>query len=345
MIKGVTSLRDRNLTVYFDHSGGGQLVPYNTQTFIPDALKRRKNWVLWRIEVRDGTPSKVPYSPVYEGRASSTNPSSWSDYETTALRYADHPDEYNGLGFVISLDTALIFVDIDDCIDENGVLDDRAMDIINTLGVTFCEVSQSGRGLHLFAVGIIPKSFKNQINGVEMYNCSRYCAVTGDAIFAVEPNANQAGIDAVYQKYKTPDRRPKRDTAGDRRVAVTSFSDNEVIRKCKASPKTGNLFTRLYSGEYQMYASGNGKHAESGHHIADLVLCSLLAFWADRDKNQIDRIFRSSGLVRSKWTDREDYREHTLALACDHCEESVSEFVDRKQREDIALYEKCFLQE
>lgn len=333
------------LTVYICHNGDGIFVPYNTHTFIPDALKRLQNWVLWRIEERDGTPTKVPYSPVYNGRASSTNPNSWGSYRTAGAILMKYLNRFRGLGFVLSLESGLVFVDIDDCISENGVLDDRATDIINTLGITFCEVSQSGRGLHLFVIGTIPKSFKNPRNGVEMYGTARFCAITGNAVFAVDPVANQEGIDAVYRKYKTPDRRPKRSQATVDRNTVSSLNDQDVIDKCMKNPKTGKLFRRLYDGEYQMYASGNGKHAESGHHIADLVLCSLLAFWTDRDKGQIDRIFRTSGLVRTKWTDRDDYREHTLDLACDHCEESISEFIDRKMREESVEYEKCFLQE
>ena len=321
------------------------LVDYHTKFFIPDALKRLQNWVLWRIEERDGQETKVPYSPIYNGRASSINPNTWGSYRAAGAILTVYPDRFRGLGFVLSLESGLIFVDIDDCIDEYGVLDDRATDIINTLGITFCEVSQSGRGLHLFAIGTIPKSFKNPNNGVEMYNVSRYCAITGNAVFTVEPVANQEGIDKVYRKYKTPDRRPKHSQATVSRNAVSSLDDQGVIDKCMKNPKTGELFKRLYSGEYQMYASGNGKHAESGHHIADLVLCSLLAFWTDRDKGQIDRIFRTSGLVRTKWTDRDDYREHTLDLACDLCEESISEYVDRKLREECDRYEKCFLQE
>ena len=194
------------LTVYICHNGDGIFVPYNTHTFIPDALKRLQNWVLWRIEERDGTPTKVPYSPVYNGRASSTNPNSWGSYRAAGAILMKYLNRFRGLGFVLSLESGLVFVDIDDCISETGVLDDRATDIINTLGVTFCEVSQSGRGLHLFVIGTIPKSFKNPNNGVEMYSCARYCAITGNAIFAVQPVANQEyrhqnHIAAAYSEY------------------------------------------------------------------------------------------------------------------------------------------------
>jgi len=52
---------------------------------------------------------------------------------------------------------------------------------------------------------------------------------------------------------------------------------------------------------------------------ADLALCSALAFWTGRDADRIDRLFRSSGLMREKW-ERADYREETIAKAVERSE-------------------------
>jgi hypothetical protein len=48
---------------------------------------------------------------------------------------------------------------------------------------------------------------------------------------------------------------------------------------------------------------------------ADLAFCAYLAFWT-QDIEQIDRLYRRSGLMREKWG-REDYRERTIQLAID----------------------------
>ena len=51
---------------------------------------------------------------------------------------------------------------------------------------------------------------------------------------------------------------------------------------------------------------------------ADLALCLMLAFWARRDRGQIDRLFRSSGLMRPKWDEKHGdrtYGESTIATA------------------------------
>ena len=37
------------------------------------------------------------------------------------------------------------------------------------------------------------------------------------------------------------------------------------------------------------------------HEVKDLALASILAFWCGRDIEQMDRLFRKSGLMRKKW--------------------------------------------
>jgi putative DNA primase/helicase len=51
-----------------------------------------------------------------------------------------------------------------------------------------------------------------------------------------------------------------------------------------------------------------------------MALCSLLAFWTGGDVQQMDRLFRDSGLIREKWdevhfADRSTYRERTIERA------------------------------
>jgi primase-polymerase (primpol)-like protein len=44
---------------------------------IPDEPTERPQWVCWRYEVRDGKPTKVPYTPGTLRRASSTDLMTW----------------------------------------------------------------------------------------------------------------------------------------------------------------------------------------------------------------------------------------------------------------------------
>ena len=47
---------------------------------IPNALTERPQWVCWRLEERDGKPTKVPYTPGTERRASSTDLMTWRPF-------------------------------------------------------------------------------------------------------------------------------------------------------------------------------------------------------------------------------------------------------------------------
>lgn len=313
--------------------------PFNPDK-IPEELKQYPNWVLHK--------DKIPYSPKYKGRAKTNDITTCTDYSRALVAYlkgkrrppftVDDIYEYDGLGFVVSKETRIIFIDIDHCVKEDGGFDDRARDIIGAFGEKpYIEISQSGTGLHILAYGEIPRSFKNSKNGVEMYSEKRMCALTGDVVFddCKEIVCNPDAIKYIFDKYKTPEK-----VAIDRPLNVgraLDLSDAHIIEKAKENPKTGRLFSSLWAGDYSsIYKS---------HSEADLVLCSLLAFWCDRDSRRIDNIFRSSGLYREKWGRREDYRTRTIETAISGCRTSISEYVNEKQRKEVIELEKCFLSE
>jgi len=87
--------------------------------------------------------------------------------------------------------------------------------------------------------------------------------------------------------------------------------DDSIISKMNAAANA-EKFRTLWAGKW----NEAGYESQSN---ADLALCSMISFWCDPDApapnpDRIDRLFRRSGLNRDKW-DREDYREHTLAMS------------------------------
>lgn len=297
-----------------------------TNTFYPETLKTLPIWILWRLESDPkGRPTKVPYSAQYNGRASSTNPASWGTFDQAMKEYNFRPDYYNGLAIVISKQYNLIFIDIDHCIDEEGVYNDTAIDIIESFGPQYIEFSQSRTGIHIIAKGEIPKSFKNSSNGVEMYNDKRFCALTGNALFEGEPREEQSVIDRLYLKYKTAEKVKK---AVRTQNTALSNTDKWVIDHASQHGSFSDLYQGSWAGIY-------GSQSE-----ADLSLCLNLAFWTDRNAEQIDRIFRSSGLYRDKW-ERQDYRDNTIENAISQCDVSFSEFIRKEgDRFDEALSQR-----
>jgi primase-polymerase (primpol)-like protein len=108
--------------------------------------------------------------------ASSTNPLTWSDYQTASQSTAG-----DGLGFVLNGD-GLICIDLDHCFD--GEPSAEAQALIDLLPPTYIEVSPSGTGLHLWGYASLDKGRRFNRNGlsVEVYPNGRYLTVTGNAL-------------------------------------------------------------------------------------------------------------------------------------------------------------------
>jgi putative DNA primase/helicase len=81
--------------------------------------------------------------------------------------------------------------------------------------------------------------------------------------------------------------------------------DDETVLRLALNARNGEKFGRLFAGDTSGHAGDDSR--------ADLALCGILAFWT-QDPEQIDRLFRRSGLYREKW-ERADYRERTIQKA------------------------------
>lgn len=297
----------------------------------PESLKDLPIWALWRLE-RDKKNhlTKVPYSPKYYGRASSTNPSTWGTFNQAVQMCKSRPNFFNGISLIISKEFGLVFIDIDHCIDPEGNWSDIARDIVRVFQNSFIELSQSGTGIHIITKGSIPKSFKNSKINVEMYNDKRFCALTGHVLSDREPINEQPSLDYVFHKYKTPEKVTQRV-----RQPSGNFKreDKWIIEHASGHRR----FDELYSGQWSSINYGSQSEA-------DLALCLILAFWTDCEADQIDRIFRTSGLYRKKW-DREDYRSNTLQNAIGQCRETLSEYIRRKEVEGGERLDRALCEE
>lgn len=277
---------------------------------LPEELKSLSQWVCYV------GADKIPKNPYTGGNAKSNDSTTWSDFET-ACRACDR-FHFDGLGFMFA--NGYFGVDLDHCLDNVDFCDE----FVETLR-SYAEISKSGSGLHIICRGTLPSGSRRK-GGVEMYSSGRYFICTGNIY-----NENYTevvdcteSIKILHSKY-LPSESPRVDYSGHEDV---SFSDQEVIDKAR-NCKTGYLFNMLYSGNWQGVYSSQSE--------ADLALCNQLAFWTQKNVDQIDRIFRSSGLMRPKWDEKRGnatYGAMTIGKAIATC---TNVYEPKQYEDDTAL--------
>lgn len=293
---------------------------------IAPSMRARPQWICWRQEVPADKqdPTKVPYNPRTGGGAISTNPATWASFGVAVRAY--ERGGYSGIGYVFSPDDPFVFVDLDHCRDAaTGELTEDAARIVRDFA-TYTEISPSGTGLHLFCRGAIAGDWHKR-GGVEIYADKRFSTITGlrlaDSPGDVMPV--NGPLESLYASIEPPPITKKtRDRDGDlsapglspKKRVIGALSDDEVIRRAAAC-SYGPKFAALMAGDAAAYypdTSPDGVDASA----AELALCGYLAFWCGNDEAQIDRIVRTSKLLRPKWDRRlgkETYGARTIGRA------------------------------
>jgi putative DNA primase/helicase len=189
---------------------------------IPDVLKQRRQWVLWRgsdrIDKLTGEITgleKVPIDPQTLTHASTTDWETWGTFEhcIAALPVAleqwaeEDPDAFRGggLGFVFTSDDPFTGVDLDHCRNpDTQQIDDWAQRHINALA-SYTEVTPSRTGVHILAEGTLPPKGRKK-NAVECYNCLRFFTMTGWHIPGTPPTiaARQDALNAFHAEIFGP---------------------------------------------------------------------------------------------------------------------------------------------
>ena len=276
---------------------------------IPAELRDRHQWVCWRLETRDGKPTKVPYAAATGRRASSTARGTWGTYEQACEAAA----AYDGIGYVFSAEDPYCGIDLDHCLDELGELHTEAHKIVNQLD-GYTELSPSGDGVHVIIRAALRAGRRKQSHTpwggpFEVYNHGRYFTVTGKDGRGEITDAQDA-LDGIIGRLLPPPEvpRPTRSLSSNDHVSV-SGDDHELLEKMFAAAN-GSKMRGLYRGDTSAY--------DDDASAADLALCSGMAFWTGPDPDRIDRLFRGSGLMRDKWdTSRGEstYGSQTIELA------------------------------
>ena len=270
--------------------------------FVPDEMKARKNWVAvktWKSAEKDKL-SKRPIDCNTGNYAESDNPETWTTFDK-ALEYVR---EHGGTTIAYALDgkDKVSCVDIDRCFDENGELSETAKEALKRSGATYAEKSVSGNGLHIFGKtdGMDLRTFSKG-GDLEFYQKEQFIAMTGDGAKTKDlVNFDTCGM-KPYLESKCEKRIEWKGVCKGEN-GLSSMSDKDVVEKAREA-KNGDKFKRLYAGE----------DLQNNHSNSDMSLMNILAYWCNGDKEQMLRIFATSGLFRPNKS--ADYYEHTAIKA------------------------------
>jgi putative DNA primase/helicase len=219
-----------------------------------------------------------------------------------------HRGKY-GIGFVLTKESGIVGIDLDACRDpETGAFEGWAIEVMRLIK-SYWEVSPSGTGIKGCAYGEKPGPNCKR-NQVEAYDSGRFFTMTGQHIIGTPQSIQEqpSEIAAFYYSYLgDPEPSQPRESAP---PVPTGLSDEAVLQKIM-NYKHGNVVKRLWNGDI----SGFPSHSE-----ADESLCSRLYFFSGNPE-QVDRLFRRSGLLRDKWDEVHfanglTYGEGTLRKVC-----------------------------
>ena len=286
---------------------------------IPAALRTTAQWVAWRYVARDGKRTKAPVSPLDGSLADSTSRVTWGTFEQ-ALEACRSDKTLAGVGFVFTADDPFCGVDLDNSVDVDANVKSWAKDLLAKLD-SYTEFSPSGRGLKVFIRGNKPgkrcrKAFHD--GGIEIYDRDRFFTVTGDRLpeYPTEVAPRQEPLDIIYALVfgdQDPDqwedaRASRSWQPGD--VVAAQLCDDEIIELASKHRRSGEKFTALWAGDWESQRMNSRSEADSS-------VVFTLAYYT-KDPVQIDRIFRRSALMRSKWDERhgrDSYGQRTIAKA------------------------------
>ena len=274
------------------------------RTAVPDEMKARPNWVVvktwWNADKGKYNKRPVNCNSDKGEYAESDNPETWTTFDN-ALKYLK---EKGGTTVAYALDGKdnVSCIDLDCCYDENGQPNALAKEVLSKCGKTYVEKSVSGNGLHIFGKtsGMDIRTFSKD-GDLEFYQKEHFIAMTGDG----------AGFYCL-ESFDTPEMKELLSRKCEKREewkgvckgvnGLSTMTDRDVVEKA-SNAKNGDKFKRLYAGE----------DLQKNHSNSDMSLMNLLAYWCNGDKEQMLRIFATSGLFRPNKSP--DYYEGTAIKA------------------------------
>lgn len=247
--------------------------------YIPETMKRLDNWVVWRKE-GEGHYKKVPYDPRTGRRA---NPTKGCCNYDDASAYYEYSGKYDGIGFVFTNECGLTFIDLDNCINEDGTESALAQEMQELFKDCYIELSQSERGLHIVCAGTVPRTIKTK--EIEVYSNARYMAMTGNAINAQEPHRAQKQLDLIFDRFAAEKAENEPYSAPQGHIYECTIDAAALIEVISHS-KQGAKWKKLHEGDITGYPSRSE---------AVLAYTAITNYYAGGRPELVKAVFAQSG--------------------------------------------------
>ena len=240
---------------------------------IPYEVKMNGLWCGWKLTEK----GKVPFNLSTGGYAKSNDETTFATYPillNNIHKYLKFENNKQVGGVGLGIFRGYSAIDIDHCVDENGVISDMARDIIDFCN-SYTEYSPSKTGIRIIfktQVKINKDDYyiNNHNNGLEIYisdNTNKFVSITGNKISG--DTINEVDITYILDKY----------------MKKGVFNIEKVLAK---DEKLNALWNKV----------APGSHADESE--SDMALVCKLAFYLKNDEAEIKRYFEMSPYFQSK---------------------------------------------
>ncbi len=276
----------------------------NPRNSDPDHLSELKTSVRWAVGCQEWDPMaeryvKRAYCPRTRKLLKSNEPERWvCSYEEALQVKEKYGLEY--IVFLLTKEDPYHFFEYDDV---GSVDDPRVRETIHEQN-TYAEESLNGGGIHFIGKAVKSENQRKKdfrVKGIksESYDRERLVVFTGKVIHDAPIRDVQGWVEKNIPTKKTQSKAIE--------PVPVDASDEEIIEKAQKDERFRKLF---YEGDVSIYDNDDS--------VADMALCGMLAYWTGCDRERMDRIFRSSALMREKWN-RDDYSQNTIKTAIGNC--------------------------
>jgi putative DNA primase/helicase len=233
----------------------------------PNELTKRKQWMTWTLVDKKKIPNGKP-----------NDPSTWHDFND--LKHAEK------IAFVFSADDPFVGIDLDHCIDEHGDYNEVATYCLDLFkGKSYCEISQSGRGLHFIVQGKKTVGSVCKRRQVECYEDKRFWIMTGNVIEGYdEIHECQQELESFLRTYLAVDQ-PSAQKTSSKKQAALDVSVDPTLRK------------RMTSYAKKVPSVSEGERNSSGFSLAGHL-------WSMKGRDGQSPTFESVLEIVSEWNQR-----------------------------------------